>query len=294
MLDDNTLAATLATTWGWARVTVASLDTGMNSWTWRVDHDGARSVAKWVPGPEGHHLLAGVEAARLAGATGLRTGTNLPLADGRESLAVGGGRLVVLQQVTGAELSGEGPGDAATIGRTLAAAHRVTLGHRINGAWEFPWVDAEAAHLAIDEEVREAVRDAARAATATSPCDLTIGVCHGDPAPESFLADGDDVGLIDWGSCVNGPLLYDLASAAMYLGGLADAAPMLTAYSAAGGPVPDAEVNRHATTFLRWRWANQADYFAGRIAADDRTGLGREDGNRQGFEHARERLLGNP
>ncbi len=256
MLDDATLTATLGPAWGWVEVTTTPLDGGMNSRTWWVDHDGTRSIAKWVPDPEGHHLLAGVDAARLAGGTGLRTGAHRPLADGRATLEIAAGRLVVLAAVPGEELTGDAPGDAEAIGRTLAAAHRSTLGSRATGAWEFPWVEPDAPHLAIDEEVRDLVRDAVVAVAALDPRDLTLGICHGDPTPEAFLRDGDVVGLIDWGSCVNGPLLYDLASAAMYLGGLEDAAPMLAAYSSAGGPVPDAEVSEHVAAFLRWRWAN--------------------------------------
>ncbi len=292
VLDDLTLASALAAAWRWRDVSVAALDAGMNSRTWWVDHDGARSVAKWVPAREGGHLLAGVRAARLAGAGGLRTGTARPREDGGAVLELADGLLVVLEPVPGEELTGEAPGDAETIGRTLATAHRATLDRRVTGAWEFPWVEPDAPHLAIDEEVRDAMREVVRAVDAIPPSTLTVGICHGDPTPEAFLADGDEVGLIDWGSCVNGPLLYDLGSAAMYLGGLAYAPPMLASYVAAGGPVPQAEVDEHLSAFLRWRWANQADYFAGRIAADDRTGLGPEDDNRQGFEHARQRLLG--
>ena len=62
---------------------------------------------------------------------------------------------------------------------------------------------------------------------------LAYGLCHGDPAPEAFLRSEHGVGLIDWGSVVDGPLLYDVASAVMYLGGPAYAAPLLQAYEQA-------------------------------------------------------------
>lgn len=292
VLDDTALTTALGVAWGWPTATVTPHDAGMNSRTWWVDHRGARHVAKWVPAEDAGHLLAGVAAAGYVASAGLRTGPCRRTRDEQESLEVAGGVLVVLTLVHGRELTGEDPGDDLAIGRTLAVAHRATLGRRADGAWEFPWVDPGAPHLAIDEDVRGAVRDAVDAVAAIPPDALTQGICHGDPAPECFLLDGLDVGLIDWGSCVNGPLLYDLASAAMYLGGLEYAAPMLTAYSAAGGPVPEAEVRDHAATFLRWRWANQADYFAGRIAGSDRTGQGEDEADREGFRHARDRLLG--
>ena len=159
----------------------------------------------------------------------------------------------------------------------------MTVGHRADGAWEQFWVDPEAPHLALDPDVRAAVRAAVTGVTALRG--LTTGVGQGDPAPEAFLADGAATGLIAWGSAVNGPLLHDLASAAMYLGGLEAAAPMLAAYRAARGPVPAYEVDAHAAAFLAWRWAVQADYFARRLEAED------SEENRKGFADARRRLV---
>ena len=52
----------------------------------------------------------------------------------------------------------------------------------------------------------------------TAASDVTHGILHGDPAPEAFVADGSRVGVIDWGSALHGPLVYDLASARMYAG----------------------------------------------------------------------------
>ena len=291
MLDDATLATALRAAWGWTPVSVEALDTGMNSRTWWITHHGLRSVAKWVPGPDAAHLRAGLTAAGHAAASGLRTGPRRPCRDGRDGLEVDGGLLVVLAAVPGRELSGDEPGDHVAMGRTLAGAHRATVGLRAEGAWELPWVDPDAGHLAVDEDVRGAVRAAAEAVAALPEDELTVGICHGDPAPEAFLRDGAEVGLIDWGSCANGPLLYDLASAAMYLGGLEHAGPMLRAYSLAGGPVRDAEVARHARTMLRWRWAVQADYFAGRMATADRTDVGADAENRKGLADARRGLV---
>lgn len=285
MLNDAALVTALRSAWGWTPASVTALDGGMNSRTWWVHHRGATWVAKWVPEGESEHLRAGVAAAAYAASSGLRTGRPCPDRDGRDAVEVAGGLLVVLAAVPGRELSGEEPDDDAAIGRTLARAHLATVGRRAEGAWEFPWIDPDASHLAIDEQVRGAVRSAVEAVDAVPADELTNGICHGDPAPEAFLRDGTEVGLIDWGSCVNGPLLYDLASAAMYLGGLDRAGPMLAAYSRAGGPVPDVEVARHGPTLLRWRWAVQADYFAGRLAGED------TEENRGGLADARRRLL---
>lgn len=279
------VAATVSEVWGLPGATLSPHDAGMNSRTWWVDHAGSRTLAKWVPAEDAGHLRAGAQAARLAAAGGLETGQPLATADGRWGVDAGGGCLVLLALVEGTELTGDDPGDAERIGATLAQAHRQTVGHRADGAWELFWVDPAAAHLALDPDVRQAVHDAVAAVTAIPDHALTVGLGHGDPAPEAFLRRGPQTALIDWGSVVNGPLLHDLASAAMYLGGLGAAAPMLAAYDAAGGPVPAAEVAEHAPAFLRWRWAVQADYFAERLAGDD------TEENRGGFADARRRLV---
>ena len=269
--------------WDVAPTSIAPADGGMNSRTWWVDLAGSAYVAKWVPEAEARYLRAGVVAASLAGADGLLTGRPLPRSDGSLWASTDDGCLVVLEIVPGRELTGDDDGDQERIGATLARAHRLTVGRRAEGAWEQFWVDPDAAHLAADPEVREAVRAAVAGVTTLEG--LTTGIGQGDPAPEAFLADGAATGLIDWGSAVNGPLLHDLASAAMYLGGLEAAAPMLAAYDAAGGPVPAYEVDAHAAAFLAWRWAVQADYFAGRLAAED------SEENRKGFADARRHLV---
>ena len=53
------------------------------------------------------------------------------------------------------------------------------------------------------------------------PTSLTTGLLHLDPAPEAFRHDpvSRQVGLIDWATAQVGPLMYDLASAVMYVGG---------------------------------------------------------------------------
>lgn len=275
----------LEDSWGWVGARLTAHDGGMNSLTWWVDHDEIRAVAKWVPRDEARHLQAGVAAALLAGSDGLATGTPYAALDGRLWADVDEGCLVLLALVPGVELSGEDPDDQERIGAALARAHRQTVGHVVSEAWQQFWVDPAAAHLGVDEEVRTAVAKAVAAVRAIPSDRLTHGVGHGDPAPEAFLHDGDSTGLIDWGSAVNGPLLHDLASAAMYLGGLGAAAPMLRAYVDAGGPVPAYEIEAYAVAFLTWRWAVQADYFAGRLALED------TEENRGGLADARRRLV---
>ncbi len=120
---------------------------------------------------------------------------------------------------------------------------------------------------------------------------LTWGRLHTDPAPEAFLHDAASgvTGLIDWAGACPGPLLYDVASAVMYLGGVSAAEPFLAAYLPSS-PLPRAEL-AHLPTWWRYRGAVQAAYFADRILRADLTGTD-PAGNRQGLAHGRRMLHG--
>ena len=74
----------------------------------------------------------------------------------------------------------------------------------------------------------------------------------------------------------------------MYLGGREHAAAFLDAYRARG-PLAEEEL-RHLDAFRRLREAVQGVYFAGRLAADDRTGGIERTDNQQGLDDARRRL----
>jgi homoserine kinase type II len=60
---------------------------------------------------------------------------------------------------------------------------------------------------------------------------------HTDPAPEAFLfhAESASCGLIDWDTGLVGPLMYDVASAVMYLGGSEWSTGFVAAYIAEAG-----------------------------------------------------------
>ena len=88
---------------------------------------------------------------------------------------------------------------------------------------------------------------------------------------------------------VYGPLLYDLASAVMYVGGQDHAGELVQAYLRKD--VLDlAEVQAGLASMLRFRWAVQADYFAWRIAENDLTGISGPQDNEKGLEDARRSL----
>ncbi|SCF40520.1 hypothetical protein GA0070215_12470 [Micromonospora marina] len=89
---------------------------------------------------------------------------------------------------------------------------------------------------------------------------------------------------------MNGPLLYDLASAVMYVGGIDQADHLVEAYLESK-MMTRAEVKYGLPTMLRFRWAVQADYFAHRLFTDDLTGVTSASDNEMGLENAR-RWLG--
>jgi homoserine kinase type II len=115
-------------------------------------------------------------------------------------------------------------------------------------------------------------------------------VLHTDPAPEAFIHDDRSgvTGLVDWTGARRGPVLYDVASAVMYLGGSEHASAFLSTYLSRG-PL-SAEELEHLDAFRRFREAVQGAYFAGRLAANDLTGGIEKADNENGLADARRRL----
>ena len=267
----------LAEHWGLRGAAVRPHHGGMNSATWFVTHHESRYVAKvaggWFPG--------GIAVADALGRRGFAGGAPVRGTDGRLTVDVGGGQaLALLTFVEGAPLTAH---DQHAIGVTLARVHHLLRDVTVDGEVAMDWVDPHAAHLGLRPWLRDAVAGAVRDLAAAGP--LTEGLLHADPAPEAFIGEG----LIDWGVAMRGPLLYDVASAVMYLGGPDAAGPFLAAYTA-GGTVPAAELRRALPVLLRFRFAVQADYFARRIATDDLTGIQDAAENEQGLDDARRGL----
>jgi homoserine kinase type II len=240
----------------------------MNSTTWAVDAGGERFVLKIAAASDEPGLLA----ASCLESRGVPTGAPLRMAQ-RE------GRLVaLLRYVDGTPLVAD---DAATVGATLGRVHVALHDCPVPPGmdlWPWRWLVTEGI---ADRDLREKAAAAIRSALDIAP-GLTHGILHGDPAPEAFLASsaGEDVALIDWGAACHGPLLYDLASAVMYAG--RDVVP---AYRETG-PLSDEELD-HVDLFRAFRWAVQAIYFSGRIAANDLTGIDDPSENEEGLEDAR-------
>jgi Ser/Thr protein kinase RdoA (MazF antagonist) len=263
----------------------------MNSATWLVEQDGLRWVAKAVP-EAASHFAAGLQVAARLQAAGVPAGAPTPTLDGNLVVEVDGAALALLTWVDGEPLTGDDDGQEV-LGHSLARVHRVLRTVTVDGAQTFHWIDTGAAHLAIRDWVRPAVAGAVAAFERLGPSSLTPGLLHADPSPDAFRYDprSGECGLIDWGSALAGPLMYDVASAVMYVGGPGRASVLLRAYLA-HGLLPEREVDRALSVMVRLRWAVQADYFGRRIASDDLTGIAGRADNEAGLEHARRWLLG--
>jgi len=170
--------------------------------------------------------------------------------------------------------------------KTLEAHYAV-----LKEQWAERGIDLDADYMGVRDWIRPAVAEVLREYAELDPDSLTSGLLHSDPAPEAFRIDRSTgvVGLIDWGAALSGPLLYDVASTVMYVGGLDRAGVLLDAYVASGS-LPSAEVERGVSTMLKFRWAIQAMYFAWRIANDDLTGIDDPAGNEVGLADAKRML----
>ena len=205
----------------------------------------------------------------------------------------GGYRMGLLAWVPGEPLTGEDEHERQLLGTTLGRVHQAAAGLDVPVTQRFHWVDPASAHLSLRPWLRPAVTAAVAALERPGWPAWTTGLLHADPAPEAFRLDPATgrCGVIDWSAALRGPLLYDLASAVMYLGGPGRATAMTEAYLASGA-LSRAEAEAGLALMLRFRWAVQADYFARRITAGDLTGIAGPHENEKGLEDARRALLG--
>jgi homoserine kinase type II len=280
------LADLLHRRWGWAEVDLSPLGGGMNSETWLVRHAGSTYVAKRVAPAALRDLTTGCAAATLLAEAGLATGRPVPTATG-ELVAVSD-RTAVLEHVPGRELDGVSDEEQRLVARTLALVHAARQPDRGPTTGQFfRWLRPDSRGVRAHPWLPAAI--AAVRAETDGRC-FTWSLLHTDPAPEAFRHDEATgaTGLIDWAGAQRGPVLYDVASAVMYLGGTARASAFLEAYRA-HGPL-DADELRDLDAFRRFRWAVQAAYFAGRLAARDLTGITDASENRRGLSDARKGL----
>jgi len=247
---------------------------GAEPTAWQVDVGAERFVAKLVPAPRRTAFEAGLAAAEWLDRAGVAAGSPVRAADGALTVALNGGRLALLRWVPGRPLDRAAPIDQQFWGDGLAAAHRGLARFAHPGLAKFQRVRPDAPHLDVEPWVRPAIASAIAAVTRLCVTDqLTYGVLHGDPAPREFRFDLETgrLGLLGWGSAAaTGPLTYDVASAVMYAGGLAAAGELLDGYLSTG-IIGDDECDAALPTMLRFRLAVEADRYAERSFAGDRT-----------------------
>lgn len=273
--------------WELAGATVEPLGGGINSETWLVRHQGSTYVAKRVSPDALDSLVAGCEVAEALAAAGFATGPPVRTADGRVALAEHA--LALLTYVPGRELDGETDEEQHWIAGTLAGVHAAgdPAPRRCGSGFMADWLTPE---LPGVTEHPWLVRVLKHVRSETDSLEVTWSGLHTDPAPEAFRHDADTgvTGLVDWTGARRGPVLYDVASAVMYLGGRERAAAFLGAYTAKS-PLASDEM-RHLDAFRQFREAVQGAYFAWRLATNDLTGGIDPTENEKGLDDARRRI----
>lgn len=270
--------------WALEGAVVRPLGGGMNSATWSVEHNGSTFVAKRVDAGQVQELAAGCEIAWKLADLGVVTGRPVPTTDGRIVLNEHG--LALLEHVPGRELEGETDEEQRWIAETLASVHVAGGTARGPSAATFmtDWLSPQLPGVERHPWLRRAV-EAVRAET--DPLALTWSVLHTDPSPGAFVHnEGTGVtALIDWAGAKRGPVLYDVASAVMYLGGPAEASGFLGTYRSRAPLQP--EEWQWLNAFRRFRFAVQGAYFAWRLATDNLTGIEEGGDNEKGLDDAR-------
>ncbi|MBL7259863.1 phosphotransferase enzyme family protein [Paractinoplanes lichenicola] len=287
MIGVERLRQGLMDLWGLPEPVVERHDGGMNSSTWFVTDRGERWVAKAVDPAARRSFTSGLAVAAALQHAGVPAGAPMATRQGERVVDVDGTPLALLTWVPGEELTSTDPGDQRLIGAVLARVHRALAGVAVPDAERFHWVDPQSEHLDVRPWVRPAVARAVAAYDELDPQTLSWGLLHTDPAFDAFRMDRARgvCGMIDWSTAMIGPLLYDVASAVMYAGGLDRSGALVEAYLDEG-VMPRAEAERALGVMLRFRWAVQADYFARRIVTNDLTGVASAAENEKGLADA--------
>jgi Ser/Thr protein kinase RdoA (MazF antagonist) len=281
--DDDRLQSLLRDQWHLVPTEITEISAGVLSHAWEISAGSVRYVARLVDASGRQPLEAGLAAANHVRGYGVEAGRPVRTLNGALTAELPGGGcatrkprgvLAVLRRVPGRTLVGGDPVDQQFWGDRLGAMHTVLQGFHHPGLRPWSLLDPDAAHLSAEPWLRPAIADAINATTRLTVTDrLTYGVLHGDPAPSDFVVDPATgrAGVLDCGASGTGPLVYDVAAAVVYAGGLERSAELLDGYLAAS-PVDRDELHAALPVLLRFRWAVQADRWA---RAHDRVGLAR-------------------
>lgn len=196
-------------------------------------------------------------------------------------------QLAVLEYVGGIPLLAT-PEDQQAVGTTLARVHQLSQAPVGDLEKWFELITDFDAYLDLEPWIRPAVEGALDGVRELG--NLTWAGLHGDPATEAFLREPDgEIALIDWGSYMTAPLLYDVASAVMYVG---TDEHILPAYLTVR-PDLTPELTTGLPAFWRFRQAVQASYFAWRLSTNIQTGLTTDNGNQIGLSDAHRWFISN-
>lgn len=272
-----------ADTWARPFRLVRRLAGGMNGVTLELDDAGERRVLKWVPERDRSSLVRGAVAAQEVAVRGIRSGEPIATLTGELTVSALGGELMLMNFLAGDELTGTDEDHQAMAG-VLTRIHTATESEPAGDFYYAAWLRA-ATHEPLPRWVARALRCVLSEYDALPPTRWCI--INGDPSPDEFRRTDDTIGLLDWGSAVRGPALYDVATLYMYLGGTPRGDRFLDAYRAANPR--SAQEAAHLAAFMRFRGAIQAVYFARRINAGDLTGASHAD-NETGLTNARSLL----
>jgi Ser/Thr protein kinase RdoA (MazF antagonist) len=262
--DDDRLRSLLRDQWHLVPTGISAIPGALLSRAWDVSSGADRYVARLVDPAGRQPLEAGLAAADHVRGSGVQAGRPVRTLGGGLTAETPSGVVAVLRRVPGRPLIGGDPVDQQFWGDRLGAVHTVLQGFHHPGLRPWNLLDPDAAHLDAEPWLRPAVADAVTATTRLTVTDrLTYGVLHGDPAPSEFVVDPATgrAGVLDCGASGTGPLVYDVAAAVVYAGGLDRSAELLDGYLAAGPVGPD-ELHAALPVLLRFRWAVQADRWA--------------------------------
>ncbi|MEV0898087.1 phosphotransferase [Actinoplanes sp. NPDC049802] len=261
MPDDDFLRSTLRDQWHLDPTGLTEVPATLLSRGWEFAAGAARYTARLVETAARQAVEAGLLAAEHLRARRIDAGEPVRTLGGALTAPVPLGALAVLRRVPGRCLDGRDPVDQQWWGERLGAVHRALQGFRHPGLRPWQLLDPGAGHLDVEPWLREAVTAAVAATTRLTVTDqLTYGVLHGDPAPETFVLDPATgrSGLLHCGASGTGPLVYDVAAAVAYAGGPERATELLDGYRAAG-PVSADELDAALPVLLRLRWAVLAE-----------------------------------
>jgi Ser/Thr protein kinase RdoA (MazF antagonist) len=257
----------LRTVWHLTAETCEPLPAAPDS-RWSVTIDGGRYLVRITPDSRRAQLLASLSVAEALKTAGIVIAHPVRTASGALTAATTAGDMALMSGVSGRTLDPTNPLDQQWWGDLLGRAHTALLRHQrfVPGRLASP--ELTGTHLTVATWLRPALAEVVQAVRRLMVTDqLTYGVLHGDPRPDGFHLDVETGGtaLSGWGAPLIGPLVYDVAVAVRYAGGIGHADDLVDGYVSAG-PVTRDELTVALPVMLRLHWALVADEHARTLA----------------------------